>query len=418
MFTIEAVAPSTSAGDIILTLTGDTNGPPAQDIVRATAVAADSVDIDINSTAAENDDITLLNVPSVNGGFKQTIPARITNNGADGTIQLIVFPVGAATLSQSTVTLVRGAMANIIITPTAVSSAVNDVTILAMKAHVLVGEEDMTVVQVRVPDHVRRANTPAAMADRILPRVDTAHIVEVTPNLGASGQKVTLTVFNQNANNGTVTVNGNNTLDMTNTGPVNLRGGTQTAPGSAGGLQLGVRVRGEDTTRSGGFSVAAIPENWAIALVGLVMGADRGIRVTNSWCSDSGNLADLDMVERSEVVEYLPGTGVFAGVPVKNSGYIRADIGRVDDTHGTPVTLLSGSGRLVARQAFIFRDQRTGATDIPANNSGFEITREAVLDPATNIVTFTTSKVGKAVTAKGVTTTAGAGSVSENQKIP
>ncbi len=55
------------------TLTGDTDGPPARDIVRVTVIAADSVDIDINSTAAENDDISLLNVPTVNGGFKQKL---------------------------------------------------------------------------------------------------------------------------------------------------------------------------------------------------------------------------------------------------------------------------------------------------------------------------------------------------------
>jgi hypothetical protein len=45
---VEATAPSDSPGDIILTLTGDANGPPAQDIVRATAVAVD-LDVDSNN---------------------------------------------------------------------------------------------------------------------------------------------------------------------------------------------------------------------------------------------------------------------------------------------------------------------------------------------------------------------------------
>jgi hypothetical protein len=45
---VEATAPSDSAGDIVLTLTGDGNGPPAQDIVRATAVAVD-LDVDSNN---------------------------------------------------------------------------------------------------------------------------------------------------------------------------------------------------------------------------------------------------------------------------------------------------------------------------------------------------------------------------------
>jgi hypothetical protein len=45
---VEATAPSDSPGDIVLTLTGDGNGPPAQDIVRATAVAVD-LDVDSNN---------------------------------------------------------------------------------------------------------------------------------------------------------------------------------------------------------------------------------------------------------------------------------------------------------------------------------------------------------------------------------
>lgn len=40
---VEAVAPSTTAGDIVLTLTGDQYGPPVRDIVRATAVEANLV---------------------------------------------------------------------------------------------------------------------------------------------------------------------------------------------------------------------------------------------------------------------------------------------------------------------------------------------------------------------------------------
>ena len=40
---VEALAPSTTAGDLVFTLTGDSSGPPARDIVRATAVEANLV---------------------------------------------------------------------------------------------------------------------------------------------------------------------------------------------------------------------------------------------------------------------------------------------------------------------------------------------------------------------------------------
>ena len=45
---VEALTPSTTAGDIAFTLTADTNGPPARDIVRATAVVVD-LDVDSNN---------------------------------------------------------------------------------------------------------------------------------------------------------------------------------------------------------------------------------------------------------------------------------------------------------------------------------------------------------------------------------
>jgi hypothetical protein len=370
---------------VILTLQQGAGYAPGTSVATGTILNDDlSVDIDMNNTVAEDDDIALFNERSVNGGFRQTIPARITNNGADGTIQLSVFPAGSVTLSENTVTLLRGATATIIITPTAVSAAVNDVKIRAMKGGVLVGEEDMTVVQVRVPDHVRRANTPAAMADRIPPRVDTPITVEVIPNLGASGQTVTLWVFNQNANNGTVTVNGNHTLDMTNTGPVNLRGSTQTAPGSAGGLQLGVRVRGEDTIRSGGFSVAAIPENWRQTAVRRL--ADGVVQFDYAWDSDSGVLADLDQVWIGEHVTYSDGgRHVGAGrpwrgnntdptiLPARAPGGLAVQ-GVARDTHSSPggLPIAGPADSYQATQHYGFHDYRTD-NRLDDNTLGWQI---------------------------------------------
>ena len=75
---VEATAPSDSPGDIVLALTGDGNGPPAQDIVRATAVA---VDLDVDSN---NDD--RLDTPKRDGDEETkeaTTPKRIVVNDND-----------------------------------------------------------------------------------------------------------------------------------------------------------------------------------------------------------------------------------------------------------------------------------------------------------------------------------------------
>ena len=67
------------------------------------------------------------------------------------------------------------------------------------------------------------------------------------------------------------------------------------------------------------------------------------------------------------------------------------------------------NGSIVVSQAFIFNDARTGATNVVAPNSGFQITHTAILNQDGS-VTLTTSKVGTGATAWGYTATAGAGS--------
>jgi len=388
-------------------------------------VPAPSVEIDINDTSDKSDNITLFNPIPDAQAYTQTIPAKITNLGVtEGTFQLSVDPPGAATLSQTSVDLTGGASTEITITPQADSSAPNDVHIIAQQGGIQVGEDDMTIVSVTFSQDIRNADTPAGMVDRIPPRVGTPVNVVVTPDLSGSGQSVTLAVDGQNTNTGTVTINGNVTAPITSSGSVTISGVTQTAPtsgytaGNAGQLLLTLQVHGQDTIQSNGFSVAAIPVNWSITFNRLVTGSRRGIVVTNFWQSDSGVLGDLDAVERSEVVEYLPGTGIFATpLGALNSGYIDATLGSVTDTHSFPTALLTGTGVQDANQAFEFRDQRTGAQDVPAPNSGFLIERNVFRDPITGALMITTSKMGMAVTALGISVTAGAGSVSETQAV-
>src|SRR5260370_16970535 len=124
----------------------------------------------------------------------------------------------------------------------------------------------MTVVDVKIPA-VRATNTPAGVADRIPPRVNTQIQGTVQPYLGASGQMVTLAKLNNNATNGDFTIGGSVTQNLTTTTTVNPSGTTQTAPtggvggGNAGKLNLVSQVNGRNAFQTSSFTLSAIPPN-------------------------------------------------------------------------------------------------------------------------------------------------------------
>lgn len=279
--------------------------------------------IQINDTPDPNDNITLYNPPP-NQAYTQTIPAKITNTGnAEGTFNLSVDPPGAATLSQTAVTLGAGASTEITITPTADSSAPNDVHIVAMQGTTKVGEDDMTIVSVTMRDdqnnltqHIRNVDTPASMPDRIPPKVNTPVNITVTPNL-AGGQSVTLVINGQSADNGSVTIDGAATKNVTTKGVVNLSGTAQTAPGGhAGNLILAVRVHGQDTVQSQGFSVSAIPVKFEEEFPAAGNLPYPGWIMANyKWQSDSGDPRDLDQVWVGEVVHFSDGGDHITRIP-------------------------------------------------------------------------------------------------------
>ena len=168
-----------------------------------------------------------------------------------------------------------------------------------------------------------------------------------------------------------------------------------------------LRVRGQDTIQSNGFSVAAIPINYTDSFVSAVVGSRRGFVVQDGWASDSGAIADLSAVDISEQVQYGGGTGVFAGVSGSNSGYLPAT-SFTQDTHSMPASVVrSPGGTLAAQQTCEFRDARTGSVDIPMANSGYTITRTVFFDATARVWKITTSKVGAATTANGVSSQAG-----------
>jgi hypothetical protein len=272
-----------------------------------------------------------------------------------------------------------------------------------------------SIVIVGIPSDIHPSSSPAGMPNRIPPRVDTPVTVGVI-STRAITTPITLSIAGAGGGNGTATINGRRAVTISNgMTTVQLRGINQTDVGRAGNLKLVAKQGRTLLSSSSGFSVSAIPQNWSISFNSLVTGTRRGIAVNNNWESDSGNVADLDEAERSEQVQYGVGTGVFAGVSGNNSGYLPANNPPRVDRHRTPVALLTGPGSLVAEQTFTFNDRRTGAVDIPARNSGFQITRTAT--SVLGVVSITTAKIGAATTANGFSSGAGTGSVSRTQLV-
>jgi hypothetical protein len=376
------------------------------------------VAIAINGTSDPGDDLTLYDP----GVYAQTIPAVVTNDGTPRTITLQVSPPGAITLDQSTLTLAANASATVTITPDAVSQAANDVTLTAtaLSDGAVVGVGTLTVVSVLLPQDVRNADTPAGMPDRIPPRVATPIGVQVVPDLSASGQSVTLTVAGQSPSNGTVLLDGQSAVTLSSSGSVALTGTTQTAPtplpggGNARHLSLVAQVRGQGTVASAGFSVAAIPENWSETFVKAIRTNYLGLRVQCSYESDSGVLTDLSAVSVREMIQDIQATGILANVRGTPTGYLPATLadGQPDtlvDTH----TLMKSyvrkpGGSEVTAQTHLFRDQRTGAVDIPVTNSGYLIVR-VIARGRKGSWRLTTTEMGAATVAQGFASAAGAG---------
>ena len=256
---------------------------------------------------------------------------------------------------------------------------------------------------------IRHTTTPAAMAaDRIPPSVDIPVPVALSGWV-APLAPVELGIENGGGGNGTCTLNGAATTTLTGTGgTVTLRGVVQTGPGKGTNLRVVARHSGTVLARSNPFAVAAIPQNWTISKVSEVTGPRRGLVVQDRWESDSGSVADLNETEISERVEETSASGVLAGTRPLNSGYLAGDR-FTQDTHGTPASILTGPGDRVAAQTSMFKDKRTGATDIPMTNSGYTLTRTVLNFGAGSGWWLQTTKAGAATTAKGITSAAGAG---------
>jgi hypothetical protein len=409
-----------------------------------------SAKVQVGDKPDKSDNITLYNTG--NGSFwsssqldyTQKIPVYIYNTGtASATFDVEVNPASAGSLDQSSIAVAPGTPGKLMFTPSRDSGAVDDVHIVAKYDGVKLNEDVLTVVSVTFDPNIFNADTPKEMQDQKAYRIPPGTVnpttwhITVTPDVSKSpeGAAVQLLVDNNgDGANGSVNLDGHPTEQVDHSMDVNLQGVTQTAPGTfssvlgfgyfsgghAGNLRLTVEVRGEKTAKSNGFSVAAIPIDYTDKAIRQV---NLGLVVQDGWSSDSTkstNVSDLSAVDITELVEVNVERGLLNGLGRGNNSDYLSATSFTTDTHSTGVSTIDSAYRSFLNQHWnhyttgfqdvyqtsAFRDARTGVTGIPMANSGYSITRNVYVSGTT--FRMTTTKTGKAVTARGVASGAGA----------
>ena len=273
---------------------------------------------------------------------------------------------------------------------------------------------------VTIPANIRGAATPAAMAqNRIPPRVDTPVTVTFA-GAPTPSTPVTLAVEGGGGGNGSATVDGAPSASFAVTGAtvVNLRGVDQTLDAAhAGNLRLVARQRGTQIAASGGVSVSSIPQNMSHPFNRLLSDADcpsvglpaacglRGILVHQTMDSDSGVPADLDRAQQSERIQVVTATGIFAGAAIRTGCYVSCTPSPDDANGSGGLAGQRSPGVLISSQTFMFRDNRTGASEIPMTNSGFTINTAVAPVPGSGVLGFfqdfqlTVSSIGTSTSA-------------------
>lgn len=247
----------------------------------------------------------------------------------------------------------------------------------------------VTIGQVNSP------NTPATVR-RIPPRVNTDAAITVAgwhPPMNF----ITLSIEGAGGGNGTATINGANTYNITSSETVQLRGVNQTNPGNAGNLKLVAHLGTTRLAESNAFSVAAYPIqinfNFNSILSPLnYMGVKFwGASYDVDFVSDSGTKGDCNETKVSENVIVTTATGWWSGVSTTTSNFIQttspqtdrhADGGyssAADMQSSMDSADLPGSQKIVS-QFFRFACGRSGIAEDKAAGpkvptSGFKITR-------------------------------------------
>ena len=313
-----------------------------------TATAEPTVTLDVNGTPTHTDDVALLGAAP--------IPVVVTLHG-DGPglhevdLQLPATDGGRAEMSQTTLWLANGGSATVWLTALQASAAEDDTVLQAFVdppapgvVGFFAGEAKLTIdvltYDSNVDDkgivHVRAADTPVGMADRIPPRKVTNIGFTLSVAL-TERQQIDFKVDGQNTDNGEVNFvaadGGSASTVHTGQGYTGgrlalygeiLANGTalQTVPGHAGNLHLVAYVDGTDSSKgniSAGFSVAAIPYRVIVTSHQSLQGVDInppnnpnyyftwGTRYAVTYHSDSNDSRDLDQVAVSEQIRKQPG---------------------------------------------------------------------------------------------------------------
>jgi hypothetical protein len=384
---------------------------------------AGGVTLAVNGTTDHSDDVLILGADPVPvvvtlqgaGPGQHTVTLALVTDGPDA---------GAATLDTQSLELADGGSATVYLTAQEASTEAdaNEIVAYIDGEQEEAGNNKFTIEKVTMPEHVRADDTPAGMADRIPPRVQTAVNVVMSADLSKTPERVWFKVNGQSANNGEVAmvVTGADGKDkdaaegwagLQKSGKLYLRGTTQTAPtadgkgGNAGKLFLYAQV-GENAkdsaTAKNGFSVAAIPVTVVVSFDKTVTAERRattpptyvwGSYYKTTVKSDSGELSDLDQAKVIEVVagELAGSTGVIRQmISNKQLDFQTTPVGATEtltDLHGLVPTgasraiavnklwdLVKADGNGVGNvlQYIKFEDARTGSGGT-ITNSGFSI---------------------------------------------
>ncbi len=224
---------------------------------------APQVTLAINGTLDHSDDVAFVNPAT-------PMPVVVTLNDAGPGIHqvTITIPSGRSILDSYTFQLADGGSTTVTLTPVQASAAEDDVILLASVDGQAAGQGAETNEILTLPSHIRAADTPADMGDRIPDVNPTSFTVGLSVPLTHSGERVILNVTGQSSANGTVNFIGpdgeGQQLIVTATTTFGLVGLAQTQPtadglaGNAFKLRLVAQVGAVQVMMVNAFSIAPI----------------------------------------------------------------------------------------------------------------------------------------------------------------
>jgi hypothetical protein len=247
------------------------------------------------------------------------------------------------------------------------------------------GQTTVTIAEVNLH------NTEATVK-RIPPRVDTPVAVTVA---GPTNPPVTLSIDGSGGDNGSATINGAATHDLTGSETVNLRGVDQTAAdltglgmSNAGRLKLVAKQGTNQLAESNGFSVAAYPISIGFTFqgifqnaqpVGVTAGAFWGASYDLSFESDSHVGTDCGYTTISENLVDAGSTGLFAGTQTIQSGFFPTT-NQQRDSHAHGVAGNPGPAALAAMRAAVDNHATDNSTSIQHQFFRFSCARSGIAE--------------------------------------